>query len=239
MLIIPAIDIYQNKVVRLKKGDFNQVTYYQFDPFELAAKFSGIGFKRIHIVDLAASKSGIITTLDLLRKIKSSAEVEIQFGGGIRNLEQVERVIESGADKIIIGSLSIENKAEFELIVSRVGASRIIAGIDVMGEEIRISGWTRGSSVTVHKHIEYCSGLGIFHFLCTDIQKDGMLSGPSTALYNKLMSVYPSIKLIASGGISSIEDLTNLKENRLYATVVGRAIYDSKISLEELKALAE
>lgn len=234
MLIIPAIDILNNKVVRLRKGDFNQATYYDTTPLEVAERYNSSGFKWVHIVDLAASVDGNISTLSIIQQIKEKTKLKIEFGGGIRNQEQVKKLIEAGVDKIIIGSLAITNKTQFEKIIDKFGKEKFIAAIDSNKEKILIKGWTQQSSISIYEHIKYCSELGIDTFLCTDVSRDGTLSGSNKELYEKIINQFPDINLIASGGIGSIHDILMLSQINLFAVIVGKAIYENKIKLEDL-----
>lgn len=234
MLTIPAIDVYQNKVARLTKGDFNKVTYYEESPLELARKYESIGFGWLHLVDLSASKSGTIIMLPAIKEIKIKTKLKIEFGGGIRNSDQVSELLKIGVDKIIIGSLSISNKKEFKKILKSNNPDNFIIAIDSNFETIFTKGWTENSGISIYDHIEYCTRLGIKTFLCTDISKDGTLSGPSHGLYQKILKKYPKIKLVASGGVGSLHDILKLHELDLYAVVVGKAIYEKKIRLEDL-----
>ena len=238
MLIIPAIDIYNNKIVRLKKGSFEDITYYKDSPLEMAKRFKELGFKIIHIVDLIGSKTGNFTTLETLSSIKEKTGLQIEFGGGVRNLESVNKLISSGVDNVIIGSLSIKNKKEFKLIVNKYSNDKIIAAIDAENEIIKVSGWIEGTSISIYEHIEYCTSIGNKRFLCTDISKDGMLTGTNTDLYKKILKKFPSIELIASGGIKGIEEIKQLKNIGLFGVIVGKAIYEGKISLKELAEFA-
>lgn len=237
MKIIPVIDILDNKLVRLEKGKFQSSKIYLDNPLEVAKTFDGFGFEWLHIVDLSGSKSGKISTIDLLDKIKNQTRLKIQFGGGIRSLADAKQLI-NYVDRIIIGSLSVTDKNEFEKIISEIGEQKIICAVDVKDEKVMIKGWTVDSELTLQNHIDYCSSVGIKNFLVTDIQRDGMLSGPNIILYSKLITNYPSLNFIASGGISSYDDLINLKKINSYAVVVGKAIYEKKISLKELKEIA-
>ncbi|MCL6493353.1 MAG: 1-(5-phosphoribosyl)-5-[(5-phosphoribosylamino)methylideneamino]imidazole-4-carboxamide isomerase [Ignavibacterium sp.] len=237
MKIIPAIDILDNKLVRLEKGKFQSSKVYSDNPLDVAKSFDGFGFEWLHIVDLSGSKSGKISTIDLLDKIKNQTRLKIQFGGGIRSLEDAKQLI-NYVDRIIIGSLSVTDKNEFEKIISEIGEQKIICAVDVKDEKVMIKGWTVDSEQTLQNHIDYCSSVGIKNFLVTDIQRDGMLSGPNIILYSKLITNYPSLNFIASGGISNYDDLINLKKINSYAVVVGKAIYENKISLKELKEIA-
>ena len=238
MLIIPAIDILDGKLVRLEKGDYQTHKVYSDNPFEVAEQFANHGFGLIHIVDLSGSKDGRINTVGLLKKIKSELNVKIEFGGGIRLLDDVKKLVDSGVDKVVIGSISITNKNEFEKIVKEIGSEKIIAAIDSDEGLIKVKGWTEQTNVTIENHIDYCLSLNVDTFLCTDIKKDGMLTGPNINLYKDLMDKFPSTKIIASGGVSRIEDVKELKEQNLYAVVIGKAIYENKINLKELAKLA-
>lgn len=234
MLTIPAIDIYQNKVARLTKGDFNQITYYEESPLDLARKYEQVGFDWLHVVDLLASKSGTINILPTLKQIKTKTKLKVEFGGGIRNAEQISELLRIGVDKIIIGSISITDKKEFEKILKSNNTDNFIIAIDSNFETIFTKGWTVNSGISIYDHIDYCTRLGIQTFLCTDISKDGTLSGPSHGLYQKILKKYPKIKLVASGGVGSLHDILKLHELDLYAVVVGKAIYEKKIRLEDL-----
>jgi phosphoribosylformimino-5-aminoimidazole carboxamide ribotide isomerase len=237
MLIIPAIDIYNQKVVRLKKGSFEDVTYYDFTPLQIATEFEKYGFKWVHIVDLEASKSGSVTVENIIKEIKNNTSLNIEFGGGIRSKENVQQLFDLGVNRVIIGSLSVDQKNEFEKIISLHDPSKIIVAADAENEIIKTSGWTKESGISIYDHINYCVDKGINTFLCTDIKKDGMLAGPSFELYDKLIERFPAINLIASGGISSLEDIKDLKSRSIYATVVGKAIYEKRITLEDLASI--
>jgi phosphoribosylformimino-5-aminoimidazole carboxamide ribotide isomerase len=238
MIIIPAIDIYDNKVVRLCKGSFEQVTYYKKSPLKQAAYFESLGFGLIHIVDLLGSKEGKFTAIDSVKEIKEKSSLKIEFGGGIRDVKTLMEVFDAGVDFAIIGSLAVKNKTEFELALSKSSPDKIISAIDVKDEKIQVHGWTEDTSVSVNSHIEYCSSLGINKFLCTDVKRDGMLTGVNLELYKKLMQRYPAIKLIVSGGVKDMDDIKNLKEINPYAVVVGKALYEGKVNIEELASFA-
>lgn len=234
MLVIPAIDIYKNKVARLFKGNFDSAKFYEKTPIEYAKEFSNAGLKYLHVVDLEASVNGKISVRDMIRQIKNETNLKIQFGGGIKNYETAQHLFEVGVDKLVIGSISISNKNEFEKIVNDFGNEKIIVATDSKNEKIMIKGWIETSDINLFEHIDYCSALGLKYFLCTDISKDGTLSGPNFSIYQKLIELYPDLKFIASGGISKLDDLFQLKAMNLYATVVGKSIYENKIKIEEL-----
>lgn len=238
MKIIPAIDILDNKLVRLEKGDYNSSKIYSEDPVEAAKRFYNAGFNLLHIVDLSGSKTGKISVTEIIKRIKNETKLKIQFGGGIRSVADAKKLIDSGIDKLIIGSISVSDKNEFEKIVLNVGTQKIIAAVDVKDDFVMIKGWTVDSNIKINDHINYCLSFGLETFLCTDIKKDGMLTGPNINLYKKLYKDFSSIKIIASGGVSNLKDLQKLSELDLYGAVVGKAIYENKIDLKELKKIA-
>lgn len=234
MKVIPAIDILNGQVVRLQKGDFNKVTVYANSVREQAEHYFNAGFERVHLVDLLGSKTGQINILDDIKTIKSSTGLKIEFGGGIRSFVDSQTAINAGVDFLIIGSISVKNRKQFELIVEKAGVDKIIVAADVFDEKIAVKGWTEKTDVTIWEHIKYCSAIGIDQYLCTDISQDGMLTGPSYSLYKSMQDKFPQIKLFASGGVSSIEDVIKLNDMSMYAVIVGKAIYENKIKLEDL-----
>lgn len=234
MLIIPAIDLYEKKIVRLQKGDFNQVTFYEQTPLAQAKEFEQHGFQWLHIVDLIGSKTGNISVEAIIREVKKETNLKIEFGGGVRDEAGAEQLFELGVSKIIIGSLSVKNKSVFEKIVKEFPADNFIVAVDALNENLSVSGWTEATKVTVYDHIEYCLQLGLTHFLCTDISKDGMLTGTNIDLYKKILSRFPDINLIASGGIKDLDDVKKIKTIKPYGVVIGKAIYENKIDLKEL-----
>jgi phosphoribosylformimino-5-aminoimidazole carboxamide ribotide isomerase len=238
MIIIPAIDIYDNKVVRLCKGSFEQVTYYKNSPLKQASLFESLGFEIIHIIDLLGSKTGKFTAIDSVEEIKKKSSLKVEFGGGIRDVKTLGEVFNAGVDLAIIGSLAVKNKTEFELALSKFSPEKIISAVDVKDEKIQVSGWTEETTISINSHIDYCASLGIDKFLCTDIKRDGMLSGLNIELYKKLLEDHPSIKLIVSGGVKDMDDIRNLKDVNPYAVVVGKALYEKKVNLEELASFA-
>jgi phosphoribosylformimino-5-aminoimidazole carboxamide ribotide isomerase len=239
MLIIPAIDIYNKKTVRLSKGNFNEITYYPLSPLEQARKFAQYGFKRIHIVDLLGSAKGEVTIIEILKSIKDETGVEIEFGGGIRSEEVIQTLKSIGIDRIIIGSLAVKEKQLFESILQSYDPASFIVSADVNNKKIAVHGWTETTSVSINEHIDYCLSVGIDQFLCTDISRDGTLEGTNTELYIEIMKDFKDIKLIASGGINNIQNILTLKEMNIYGTIVGKAIYENTINLEELSILAQ
>lgn len=238
MLIIPAIDIIDGKIVRLSKGKYDSVVSYNKTPLEQAKIYNDLGFEWLHVVDLSGSKDGKINTIKIIEEIKTQTNLKLEFGGGIRSKKDVVLLNDLGVDGIIIGSLSVTDKEDFESIFPDVEPDKIIIAADVLDYNIRIKGWTENSNIHLFDHIEYCSNLGIKNYLCTDIAVDGMLTGPNYDLYKKTIEKYPKIKLTASGGVSNINDIIVLKDLPVRGVVVGKAIYENKINLEELADLA-
>ena len=234
MLIIPAIDLYENKIVRLRKGDFNQVTFYDHTPLAQAKEFARYGFEWIHMVDLLGSKMGTISVEEVIRIVKEETNLKIEFGGGVRNSQMVSQLFEIGIDKIILGSISVNNKSEFEAIVKCFPPQNFIIAVDALDEKLAVSGWTESTTISIYEQMEYCLQFGLTHFLCTDISKDGMLTGTNIDLYKKILAHFPTINLIASGGIKDLDDVKNVKEINPYGVVIGKAIYENKIDLREL-----
>jgi len=238
MLIIPAIDIIDGTVVRLSKGKYESKVNYNKTPLEQAKIYNDLGFEWLHIVDLSGSKDGKINTVKILEEIRKNTNLKIEFGGGIRLKQDVTLLDNIGIDGIIIGSLSVTNKNEFESILDSINPNKIIVATDILNYEIRIKGWTENSKIHLYDHIKYCSRLGIENFLCTDIAVDGMLTGPNYGLYKASLEKYPKIKLTASGGVSNLQDVIKLIELPIRGVVIGKAIYENKINLKELAALA-
>jgi len=234
MLIIPAIDLYENKIVRLRKGDFNQVTFYDHTPLAQAKEFARYGFEWIHMVDLLGSKMGTISVEEVIRIVKEETNLKIEFGGGVRNSQMVSQLFEIGIDKIILGSISVNNKIEFENIVKNFPPQNFIVAVDARDEKLAVSGWTESTTISIYEQMEYCLQFGLTHFLCTDISKDGMLTGTNIDLYKKILAHFPTINLIASGGIKDLDDVKKVKEINPYGVVIGKAIYENKIDLREL-----
>ena len=237
MLIIPAIDLYENKIVRLRKGDFNQVTFYEQTPLAKAKEFEQHGFEWIHIVDLLGSKTGTISVEAIILEIKKDTKLKIEFGGGIRNSQMVSQLFEFGIDKIILGSISVKNKIEFETIVKNFPPQNFIIAVDALDEMLAVSGWTEATAISIYEHIEYCLQFGLTYFLCTDISKDGMLTGTNIKLYKNILTRFPNINLIASGGIKDLDDVKKVRDINPYGVVIGKAIYENKIDLKELAEL--
>ncbi|MBN8544976.1 MAG: 1-(5-phosphoribosyl)-5-[(5-phosphoribosylamino)methylideneamino]imidazole-4-carboxamide isomerase [Ignavibacteria bacterium] len=235
MLVIPAMDILDGKVVRLVKGEFDSVTTYSSTLVKVVEKFVEAGFNRLHIVDLSGARERKPRIMNLVREIKSLFPVEIQSGGGVRTLDDALRVLESGVDFLVAGSISVKNRDIFEKITSEIGANAIISASDSRDGMIAVDGWESTSVIRLEDQISYCRSLGINSFLVTDISKDGTLEGTNLSLYKKLVKDFPGIFLIASGGVKDKTDLQQLKESNVPSVVVGKAYYENKITLEEMK----
>lgn len=234
MKIIPAIDIIDGKCVRLQKGDYAQKTIYNDNPLEIAKMFEDKGFEYLHIVDLDGAKAGKVINLKSLEKIAQNTNLTLDFGGGIKTEENLKDVLNAGANQVTIGSLAVKNKTLFKEWISAYGADKFILGADVKGRNIAVSGWLETSDVNLFDFISEYVSLGIRDVLCTDISKDGMLQGPAFDLYDELMFQFPDLKLIASGGVSKIEDVVELKNSKIPAVVIGKAIYEKRIDLDDL-----
>ncbi|MEY4459261.1 MAG: 1-(5-phosphoribosyl)-5-[(5-phosphoribosylamino)methylideneamino]imidazole-4-carboxamide isomerase [Bacteroidota bacterium] len=234
MQIIPAIDIIEGKCVRLTEGDYAQKKIYNEDPLEVAKQFEGVGLMRLHLVDLDGAKAGEVVNWKVLEKIANKTNLAIDFGGGIKTEATLKTVIDTGAKYATIGSLAVNNRVLFEAWIARFGASVFMLGADVFEEKIAVGGWIEKTNIDLYDFIESYIQKGVTQLFCTDIQKDGKLEGPSLALYQKVIVQFPNLQLIASGGVSKLQDLEDLRKIGCAAAIVGKAIYENKISLAEL-----
>lgn len=236
MRIIPAIDIINGKCVRLTKGDYNAMKIYNENPLEVAKQFESFGFRYLHLVDLDGAKSGGIVNKKILSEIATSTNLKIDFGGGIKSKEDVTTAFECGACQITIGSLAVSNMPLFLECLKEYGAEKIILGADCNNRKIVTHGWLKESEEDVLDFIKNYSGLGVEYVLCTDVSKDGMLQGTSIDLYREILSS-ADVKLIASGGVSDIEEITQLQNAGCEAVIIGKAIYEGKINMKQLADL--
>ena len=234
MLLIPAIDIIGGRCVRLTKGDYTQKTVYAEDPVEVAHRMENLGFRRLHVVDLDGARSKHVVNLDILRRITEETKLVVDFGGGVKTEEDMSKVLEAGAHMVTVGSIAVTAPEMVMQWLEAFGAERIVLGADVKNGRISINGWKEESSQELLPFLDGYLSKGIRHVLCTDISKDGMLQGPATPLYQTIMQAYPDCQLIASGGVSSIEDIRALAAAGIPAVVFGKAIYEGKIDLKEL-----
>lgn len=235
MEIIPAIDIIDGKVVRLRRGDYSQQTIYHEDPLEAALEFEDAGLTRLHLVDLDGAKTGKVNNWNVLERIADKTRLNIDFSGGITTKAAVETAFSTGAAFVSVGSIAVKDESAFTGWLEFFGADKFIIGADVRDEKIVIRGWTETTTLSVLELIEKYKLKGVTRFFCTDVNKDGLLEGPSIDLYKKIMNAHPSIDLIASGGVSDIKDLEALREAGCAGVIIGKALYENKISLESLK----
>ena len=231
--LIPAIDIIQGQCVRLSKGDYDTKRVYG-NPVEIAQQMEALGFRRLHLVDLDGAKEGHVVNLQVLRDICQKTKLIIDFGGGVKTEKDVEQVLETGAKMITVGSMAVKSPDTLLKWIETYGAEHLILGADVRDGRISINGWMEDSEILLDDFLQYYTEAGIKNVLCTDISRDGMLQGPSTPLYRKIMEAHPQCHLIASGGVSCIEDIIELDEAGIPAVVFGKAIYEGRIDLQEL-----
>lgn len=234
MTIIPAIDIINGKCVRLTKGDYAQQKIYNKNPVEVAKEFADAGIIRLHLVDLDGAKAGKIINLAVLESIAAATDLVIDFGGGIKSINDIGNVFNAGATMATIGSLAVKHPQLVEEWLIEFGADKFLIGADVLEGKIKISGWLEDGGIEVFSFIGKMIGLGATNIFCTDISKDGVMEGPSIDLYKEIMLQYPEINLIASGGVSTLEDVLKLKEIGCTGAIIGKAIYEGNITLEQL-----
>ena len=232
--LIPAIDIIGGQCVRLTKGDYDQKTVYRDSPAEVAKEFEEIGFKRLHVVDLDGAKSKHIVNSEVLRRVTTDTHLVVDFGGGIKTDEDIEKAFAAGASMVTIGSIAVTNPDLFMGWLEKYGAEHIILGADVRHGKISINGWKEDSAEDLLPFLKKYVDAGVKNVLCTEISKDGTLTGPAIELYQSIMAAYPGLHLIASGGVSSIDDIKALEAAGIPAVVFGKAIYEGKINLNEL-----
>ncbi|WET02814.1 1-(5-phosphoribosyl)-5-[(5-phosphoribosylamino)methylideneamino]imidazole-4-carboxamide isomerase [Flavobacterium sp. YJ01] len=235
MRIIPAIDIIDGKCVRLSKGDYDTKIIYNENPLEVAKSFEAHGIEYLHLVDLDGAKSSKIVNYKILEQIATQTSLKIDFGGGLKSDDDLRIAFESGANQITGGSIAVKNRAIFEKWISEYGSEKIILGADAKDEKIAVSGWLEESNEDLVPFIQDYQSKGIQYVICTDIAKDGMLEGPSFNLYGKILEEAKGVKLIASGGISTFDELPKLAELGCEGTIIGKAIYEGRITLKQLE----
>lgn len=232
--LIPAIDIIDGQCVRLTKGDYSQKTVYRNSPAEVAKEFEQMGFRRLHVVDLDGAKSRHIVNDEVLRAITTDTNLTVDFGGGIKTDEDIEKAFAAGAAMVTVGSIAVTQPDLFLGWLDKYGADRMILGADVRNGKVSINGWKEDSEEDLLPFLKKYTDRGVRNVLCTEISKDGTLTGPATALYKRVMAEYPGLHLIASGGVSSREDIEALDRAGIPAVVFGKAIYEGRINLKEL-----
>lgn len=234
MQVIPAIDIIDGKCVRLTQGDYAQKTVYNENPLEVAKQFEAAGLKRLHLVDLDGAKAGAIKNWKVLESIAGNTNLVIDFGGGIKKEEDVDVVLSSGAALATVGSIAVKNEALFVEWLQKFGAEKFLLGADVKDEKIAISGWLETTDIDIYTFIHKYIDHGVQQIFCTDVSKDGKLEGPSIDLYKNIITRFPQLYFIASGGVSNMEDLDALREIGCKGAIVGKAIYEGRINIKTL-----
>lgn len=237
MKLFPAIDLYDKKAVRLYKGDYSQMTVYSENPIEIALDFKNQGAKNMHIVDLEGAKTGDTPNLETIKKIISSTDLFTEVGGGIRSLEVIEKYVSAGVQRVILGTSAVTDREFLVEALNRYG-DKIAVGVDIKDGFVAIKGWTEKSSLDAFEFMKELESLGVKTVICTDISKDGAMQGTNHELYTKL-SENLSLNVIASGGVSSIDDIVKLKNQKVYGAIIGKAYYIKAISLKEAIEVAD
>ena len=232
--IIPALDIIGGKCVRLSQGDFNRKTSYLVDPLEMAQRFEDAGLERLHLVDLDGAKTGQVVNLAVLDKIAKHTNLKVDFSGGIKTKEEIQTILNVGATWVSIGSMAVKEPDIFKSWLNHFGPEKMMLGADVKEEQVVIQGWQQQTDLNVLNFIQPYYKLGLRQVFCTDIMLDGMLQGPSLQLYQKILEHCPGLFLIASGGVSTLADIDRLEEAGCKGVIIGKAIYEGRISLEAL-----
>jgi phosphoribosylformimino-5-aminoimidazole carboxamide ribotide isomerase len=234
MRIIPAIDLIDGKCVRLTQGDYAKKTVYNENPVDVALEFQQAGLKYLHLVDLDGAKAGKVINWEVVRKITSETTLTVDFGGGIKTDEEIEKLFELGVAQVNLGSVAVKDKVKVISWAKRFGADKIILSADVKNEMIAIHGWQENSTLNIYDFISSYLEHGLTYVTCTDISTDGMLTGPNTTLYEKLLTEFKQIKLVASGGVGRLEDVAALHKLQVDGVIIGKAIYEGKVQLTDL-----
>lgn len=237
MKLFPAIDMIDQKLVRLTEGDFKQRSYYEKTVLEQVQEFRNFEFKNLHLINLSGTLDPNAEVYELIRDIKKNKNLCLQFGGGLRTIDQIEKLIEIGVDRIILSTIIFQNFEDIEALVKANSQTVFVAALDSKDDEIYIKGWKENTGRKLQDFIPVCVDIGILDFLVTDISKDGKLQGPNVELYQNLRKNFPDLNFVASGGIAKLEDLEKMKAIGMDATVIGKAIYEAKIDLKELAEL--
>jgi phosphoribosylformimino-5-aminoimidazole carboxamide ribotide isomerase len=237
MRVIPAIDIIDGKCVRLTQGDYGKVKIYRENPVEVAKEFEDADLEYLHLVDLDGAKKGKVVNWRVIEAIQAQTALKVDFGGGVKSLAEVEALLDLGIDQINIGSLAVKDPKLFIDCIQKYGNENFILSTDVKHEQVQVRGWTEVSGITIYDLVAQFEKEGLAYVTATDIHADGMLQGPNFGLYKKLQKRFPDLKITASGGISSVSDLEELRYTKVYGVIVGKAIYENKIPLSELKKI--
>ena len=235
MYIIPAIDIIEGKCVRLTQGDYAQKKIYNENPLEIAKQFEDAGLQRLHLVDLDGAKAGRIINYKILETLSSKTNLHIDFGGGLKSDDDLKVAFECGAQQVTGGTIAVKNRETFLNWINTFGAEKIILGADVKDEKLAVGGWIETSDIWLKDFLQDYVNQGIKYCICTDISKDGLLRGSSNELYERLLSDFKDLQLIASGGVTDMSDLEKLKEIGCFGAIIGKAIYEGRISLKDLE----
>jgi phosphoribosylformimino-5-aminoimidazole carboxamide ribotide isomerase len=235
MEIIPAIDIMEGRCVRLTQGVFSTRKTYSDDPLSLARSFEDAGIRRLHLVDLDGARCGRVVNLDVLEKIHASTRLVIDFGGGVKTNQDIQQVFDAGASMVTGGSIAVKDPDIFTSWIHQYGHEKIILGADVKGKSIMVSGWTKASEFELYDFLQHYVDKSIKYVICTDVDHDGMLNGPSLDLYKNILIHFPGINLVASGGVSSLHDLEQLEQSDVWGVIIGKALYEGRIKLEDFK----
>ena len=234
MYIIPAIDIIDGKCVRLTQGDYSQKKIYDDNPVEVAKRYEDHGFSHLHVVDLDGARSKHVVNIDVLKNITKATDLKVDFGGGVKSTRDIEQAFEAGASMITGGSIAVKEPKVFEQWIDQYGPDKIILGADVKGRNIAVGGWMDTSEQDVIQFIDHYTKRSIKFVICTDISKDGVLKGSALELYKELLNAFPGINLIASGGVGSLKDVEDLAELGVWGVIVGKAIYEGRVDLDDL-----
>jgi phosphoribosylformimino-5-aminoimidazole carboxamide ribotide isomerase len=237
MEIIPAIDIIDGKCVRLTHGDYSQKKIYNEHPLEVARQFEDAGLRRLHLVDLDGAKAGTVRNWKVLESLAGKTSLVIDFGGGIKSGKDVQIVLDSGAALATVGSMAVKEKETFLQWLQKWSAEKFLLGADVKAEKLTISGWTEQTEIWIYDFIEEYMQKGVQQIFCTDVSKDGALEGPSTELYKNILQKFPDLHFIASGGVSSLDDVHTLQEIGCKGVIIGKAIYEGRVQLADLKKI--
>lgn len=235
MRVIPAIDIIDGKCVRLIQGDYAQKTIYNENPLDVARSFEDAGLTHLHLVDLDGAKAGKVVSWQVIEKVAGKTSLKVDFGGGIKTTDEVRRLLDIGVSQVNLGSIAVKAPEKITEWIQQFGADKIILSADVKNEMISIDGWQQNSTINIVAFLRDYIQRGIEHVTCTDIGTDGMLTGPNIELYKKILLSFPQLHLIASGGVSSLNDLHELKQIGADGAIVGKAIYEGRIALKDLK----
>jgi phosphoribosylformimino-5-aminoimidazole carboxamide ribotide isomerase len=234
MIVIPAIDIIDGKCVRLTQGDYSQKKIYDDNPAEVAKRYEDHGFSHLHVVDLDGARSKHVVNIDVLKNITQSTDLKIDFGGGVKSTRDIEQAFEAGASMITGGSIAVKEPIVFEQWIDQYGPEKIILGADVKNRHIAVAGWMETSEKDIMQFIDHYTKRSIKFVICTDISKDGVLKGSALELYKELLNAFPGINLIASGGVGSLKDVEDLVESGVWGVIVGKAIYEGRVDLDDL-----